>query len=97
MIENDDSDDSNIVILGRPGALSGTTPGLTSSRADASKESIIEAVFPFTHEVVMLVDDSISSNFELTASSAPGDNGGTISLLDLPLETDGLDGKSIAL
>ena len=45
----------------------------------------------------MLVDDSITSGFDLVASSAPGDNGGTISLLDLPLETDGLEAKSIAL
>ena len=81
------------------GALSATTPGLTSigREGDGSKESIIEAVFPFTDEVVMLVDDSISRGSILAATSAPGNHGGSISLLDLPMEKDGLDATSIAL
>ena len=81
------------------GALSAITPGLTSigREGDGSKESIIEAVFPFTEEFVMLVDDSISRSSMLAATSAPGNRGGTISLLDLPMEKDGLDARSIKL
>jgi hypothetical protein len=81
------------------GALSATTPGLTTigRHGDVSKESIIETIFPFTEEVVMLVDDSISRGNVLAASSAPGDRGGAISLLDLPIEKEGLEATSIAL
>lgn len=81
------------------GALSATTPGLTTigREGDGSKESIIEAVFPFSEEVVMLVDDSISRGSIIAATSAPGNRGGSISLLDLPMEKDGLDATSIAL
>ena len=42
-----------------------------------------------TENVVMLVDDSISSGGSLVASSAPGNRGGQLSLLDLPIEQDG--------
>jgi hypothetical protein len=37
----------------------------------------------------MLVDDSISRGGSIMASSAPGERGGHISLLDLPMERDG--------
>lgn len=37
----------------------------------------------------MLVDDSISRGGSILASSAPGEKGGHISLLDLPMERDG--------
>ncbi len=37
----------------------------------------------------MLVDDSISRGGSVVASSAPGERGGNISLLDLPMERDG--------
>eukprot|EP01043_Picozoa_sp_COSAG02_P019395 COSAG02_NODE_932_length_15816_cov_15.913088_4_plen_317_part_00 len=42
-----------------------------------------------TENAVMLVDDSISSGGSLVASSAPGNRGGKLSLLDLPIEQDG--------
>ena len=37
----------------------------------------------------MLVDDSISRGASVVASTAPGEKGGEISLLDLPMERDG--------
>ena len=37
----------------------------------------------------MLVDDSISRGGTVLASTAPGEKGGEISLLDLPMERDG--------
>ena len=42
-----------------------------------------------TEDVVMLVDDSISRGGSVVASTAPGEKGGNISLLDLPMERDG--------
>jgi hypothetical protein len=42
-----------------------------------------------TEELVMLVDDSISRGGSLVASTAPGEKGGNISLLDLPMEREG--------
>eukprot|EP01046_Picozoa_sp_COSAG06_P018745 COSAG06_NODE_1314_length_9887_cov_10.607070_7_plen_86_part_00 len=37
----------------------------------------------------MLVDDSVSRGGSLVASTAPGEKGGNISLLDLPMEREG--------
>ena len=65
---------------------------LCNSRyGECTKEMILEAVFPFTEELVMLVDDSISRGMTLVASSAPGEKGGNIALLDLPLEHEGME------
>ena len=63
---------------------------------EVTKEAILEAIFPFTQETVMLVDDSISRGSTLISSTAPGERGGSIQLLDLPLEADGLNAESMA-
>ena len=78
------------------GALSEQMPGLTTG--GASKENMLEQLFPFDSHTVMLVDDSISRGSRLASSTAPGElGGGVIHLLDLPLEQRGLDGPSMAM
>ena len=78
------------------GALSEQMPGLTTG--GASKENMIEELFPFDSHTVMLVDDSITRGGSLTSSTAPGElGGGVIHLLDLPLEAGGLNGESMAM
>ena len=81
------------------GALSAQMPGLSTvgtRGGEVTKEAILEAIFPFTQETVMLVDDSISRGSTLISSTAPGERGGSIQLLDLPLEADGLNAESMA-
>ena len=78
------------------GALSEQRPGLTTGMRGASKESMLEQLYPFTEHTVMLVDDSITRGSHTVSSTAPGDSGGVIHLLDLPLEAHGLDDASMA-
>ena len=56
------------------GALSEQMPGLTTG--GASKENMLEQLFPFDSHTVMLVDDSISRGSRLASSTAPGELGG---------------------
>ena len=78
------------------GMLSEQMSGLTTG--GASKENMLEQLFPFDSHTVLLVDDSISSGSSLVSSTTPGElGGGVIHLLDLPLEQRGLDGPSMAM
>lgn len=78
------------------GMLSEQMSGLTTG--GASKENMLEQLFPFDSHTVLLVDDSISHGSSLVSSTTPGElGGGVIHLLDLPLEQRGLDGPSMAM
>jgi endonuclease/exonuclease/phosphatase family metal-dependent hydrolase len=78
------------------GMLSEQMSGLTTG--GASKENMLEQLFPFDSHTVLLVDDSISRGSRLVSSTTPGElGGGVIHLLDLPLEQRGLDGPSMAM
>lgn len=80
------------------GSLSSVDTGLSDINGDCTKQQLLESIFPFTKHAVLLVDDDISPETnKVLASSAPGARGGAISLLDLPLEKDGLQPTSISL
>ena len=80
------------------GSLSSVRGGLSELTGEKTKQQLLEAVFPFATHAVLLVDDDISRETnKVLASSAPGARGGFISLLDLPLENDGLQPTSISL
>lgn len=82
----------------RDGSLSSVDTGLSKIIGDCTKQQLLESIFPFSRYAVLLVDDDISPETnKVLASSAPGARGGSITLLDLPLEKDGLQPTSISL